>query len=295
MRTRTTEWIVPALLAGLLCISCGGGGGQAGPAAGSQEWYWNAAAENIDSGDFGKAAEHLEKAAKMDGPLQQKAAVYRTVVLIGLSRGALEMADAYRKGLETVRARSSEWQNPMQQALRDGRRYSIALAESMGAVDKALSADPVVLDFPFPKGAAARSGAIVSIQKGEAVAPAQLPAATEQAMRRGLIVTAVELSAKDEALAAQSAFSAGPVSVPKDEARLAMVTMLLDVSLLFDRLRGNEPEIRKIFLSHGEKWIQPYLEGEDQALKDRAAELVKEIEDERLDLEGKRRKLARRG
>ena len=297
MRMKTTTWIGLVPLLAFFVAGCGDAGSQeSGPAAGSPEWYWQAAEENLESGDFGKAIEHLDAVAAEDGPLKTKAVLYRTVLLTGLSRGDLALADAYRAGIDTVGARSDAWQNPMQQALRDGRRFSIELAESLGAVDKAMNSDPVVLDFPMPRGGSQESVLLTSLQSGDEMAASQLTMASDQTLRREMVMAIVELMGKaDDAEAAKTAFETGGAKIPQAEARLAMAKMLLDVSVLYDRLRVNDPDIRKILLERSEKWIQPYLEAEDEKLKATAARLQEEIADERLDMEGKRRKLGVRG
>lgn len=295
MKTTTLVGLV-ALLA-FFVAGCGESGGEnTGPAAGSPEWYWQAAEENLESGDFGKAIEHLDAVVEADGPLKEKAVLYRTVLLIGLSRASLALADAYRSGIDAVGARSEAWQIPMQQALRDGRRYSIELAESFSAVAKALSADPVSLDFPLPRGGTQESVLLTSLEAGDEMAPTQLSMVADQTNRHEMVMAVVELTGGvDEAEAAKSAFEAGGAKVSQTEARLAMAKMLLDISVLYDRLRVNDPDIRKIILQHSEKWIQPYLEAEDEEIKAAAEQLQAEIEDERRDMEGKRRKLGVRG
>lgn len=297
MNAKATAWIGLLALTAFLGGGCAGGGGeQAGPAPGSQEWYWAAALENLESGDFGKTIEHLTSAAEMDGPLQEKAVMYRTALLVGLSRGALALADAYREGMDAVGARRDAWQNPMAQVLRDGRRYSIELAESLGAVDKAMRADPLKFDFPFPRGGTLESLVLASIRTGEDLPAAQLNTGADQTMRREMVMACAELTGNaEDPDAAKAAFESGAASAPNAAGRLAMAKMLLDISVLYDRLRVNDPDIRKILLERSENWIAPYLESEDGDAKAVAERLQEEIEDERLDMDGKRRKLGVRG
>lgn len=297
MRTKATAWIGLLALTGFLVGGCGSSGWeQAGPAPGSQEWYWEAALENLESGDFGKTIEHLNAAAGADGPLKEKAVMYRTALLVGLSRGALALADAYREGMDAVSARRDAWQHPMAQILRDGRRYSIELAESLGAVDKAMSSDPLKFDFPFPRGGTLESIVLASMRTGEDLPLGQLSTAADQTMRREMVRACAELAGKaEEPDAAKAAFESGGASASKADARLAMAKMLLDISVLYDRLRVNDPDIRKVLLERSESWIAPYLESEDADVKAVAERLQAEIEDERLDMAGKRRKLGVRG
>ena len=173
MRTVNPNLIGLAVAA--LLTACGGAGTEsAGPQQGSAQWYLDAAWQNYDIGDFSKVTEHLEAAVKLEGPEQHGAVLLRTVVLAGLSRGSLEVVDVYREAGDKNPKLIPDYQNPVQQAQRDGRRYAIDLAESLGAVDKALSADSVALDFPFPGGAAIESNVTAALRRGETLPESQL-------------------------------------------------------------------------------------------------------------------------
>lgn len=297
MRTRTSH-VSLGLLASLCLLGAGCGGGEtsSGPAAGTPEWYWAAAEENSEAGDFAKAAEHLEEIAKADGPLKTKAVIWRAVLLDGLTRGYTEVSEAYRKGINEKAAVADAYQNPLQQAHRDARQYAIELAEMIGDVDKALSGATVTLDFPFPSGGAGPAPVLSSVEGGDRVSEDQMIAATDHSRRRGVILAATEWAGlKAEANQASTKFAAGPVEVPTAEARLTVAKILLDHSVLFDRLRLNQPDVRKILIERAEQWSQPYVESEDEALKELATAFQDEIADERLDIDRKPRKLKKRG
>jgi hypothetical protein len=294
---RTFDPFAAALFAAIAFgAACGGGGGEAGPRMGTPEWSWQAALENQEAGDFKKAVEHLTNLIAYDSELKNRAILWRAVLQDGLARGHQELAESIRLGIKEEESLAAQYQNALQQAYRDGRQFSIAFVESLGDLEKALSAPSVALDFPFPAGAAAKPAGLSSIEKGESIPAAQLPVLTDSCVRRGAVLAATELAGKGEAAnEAQSAFEAGPVTIDPDKARLCVAKMLLDRSVLFDRLRLYQPDIRKILVDRAEAWSKPYLESENEELKKRAEQLQKEIEDERLELDGKRRRLEVRG
>lgn len=295
MRTKTSQVCLIATLC-LLGAACGGGGAETGPAPGTAEWYWAAAEENFEVGDFAKATEHLEQVIKDDGPLKQKAVIWRTVLLDGLARGYTEVAEAYRLGIKEKPEAAGYYQNALQQAHRDARQYAIELAESLGDVDEAMSGDAVTLEFPFPSGSATPAPVLATVEAGDRVPDEQLAAALDHTRRRGVILATAELAGlKDQANQAANQFAAGSVEVPADEARLTMAKILLDHSVLFDRLRLNQPDVRKILVDRSEQWSQPFLESENEEMKTRAESFQEEIEDERRDMDRKARRLKVRG
>ena len=300
MRKQTTDrpmMVGVLILSAVLASACGGGDPAAqGPRAGSAEWHWDGAVENLNSADFSKAVEHLDEVASQEGPLAEKAVLWRTSTLVGLSRGYMEVIDALSDGVSENDARAADYQNLMQQANRSGRQAAIALAESLGEVQKAAAGDSVMLDFPFPSGSGSESNVMTAVASGDAVQAAQLSSAVEHTLRRGMIRAASELGGFDIDASNQAAakFEAGAVSVAGDQFRQTMAKVLLDVSLMFSRERVNEPDVRKILIERAEQWAAPYAESEDEEAKAWAEEFAKEVEDEQRDMERKARRLDKR-
>jgi|GEM_PF-2303120 len=300
MSKRTTDRstaIGGLILAVSLTAACGGGDPAAqGPQPGSAGWHWEGAVENFDSANFSKAVEHLDDVASREDPLAEKAVLWRTSTLVGLTRGYMEVIDALSDGIEENDERSADYQNLMQQANRSGRQFAIALAESLGEVQKATAGDSVVLEFPFPSGSGTESNVMSTIASGEAVQASQLTAAVGHTLRRGLIRAASELGGFDIDASNQASakFEAGPVSIPGDQFRQTMAKVLLDASLMFSRERVNEPDIRKILIERAEQWAAPYAESEDEEAKAWAEEFAKEVEDEQRDMQRKARRLDKR-
>ena len=294
MRT-FTPWSA-ALCAAFLSYTACGGGEPSGPRLGTPEYSWSTAADYQGAGDFVRALEHLDNLAAGDSDLKNRAILWRAVLHDGLARGHQELAEAYRLAIKEEPKLTSKYQNALQQAYRDGRQYSIEFIESIGDLEKALAAPSPKLDFPFPDGSAERPAPLVALEKGEGISDAQLATLQDLTVRRGVILAAAELAGKiDAADQAQTAFKAGPIDLNPDEARLCVTKMLLDRSVLFDRIRLYQPDIRKILVDRAESMCQPYLTSEEGDYKTRASRLKEEIEDERLELNGKRRKLEIRG
>lgn len=279
----------------LFGASCGGGGGEQGPRLGTPEYSWQLAADYQAEGAFDKAVEPLDNLVAGDSELKNKAILWRAVLLDGLARGHQELAEGYRLAMAEKPDTTAQFQNPIQQAYRDSRQYAIQFVEKIGDLDKALSASPA-LDFPFPSGSPGKPSVLVAIEKGDEVHASQLTDLRLLTLGRGVVLAATEFAGKGEAANdAQSAYGAGPVALDPDKTRLTIVKTLLDRSVLFDKIRLYQPDVRKIVVDTAEKWNQPYLQSENEELKKQAEQLQKEIEDERREMEGKRRMLKLRG
>ena len=284
-------------IAFLTVLGCSTGDPTA-PRGGTPEWHWQNAAEYYDRAQFAKMVEELDTVAERDTPLNQKAVIWRTALLLGLSHGYKDLGDAYRAAIEEDEKLDSAYRNPLQQVNRDARQFAVELAESLGAVDKAMGGEHVVCEFPFPSGSAAEPQYLLAIREAQPVTQEQALGASELTVRRGVILAASEFcgvgTAPEEAEKAASAFEAGPVTVPKGQARLIFAKMLLDTSLIFSRERADQPELRKVLIDRSGEWIAPYLESENAELKTRAKELSEEVEDELRDMKHQRRKLKKR-
>jgi len=278
-------------------LGCGTGDPTA-PRGGTPEWHWENAGQHYDRAEFAKMVAELDIVAERDTPLNRKAVVWRTTVLLGLSRGYKEIGDAYRAAIEENEKLDSAYRNSLQQVNRDARQFAVELAESLGAVEQAMSGEKVVCEFPFPSGSPAEPAYLLAIRKAQQVTPEQALGASELAVRRGIILAASEFcgigAAPEDAVKAASVFEAGPAEVPKDQARLIFAKMLLDTALVFSAERLNQPDIRKLLIDRSEQWIAPYLDSEDDDLKKRAQGLKEEIEDELRDMKRQPRRLKKR-
>lgn len=285
------------ILSAWMAAACGGGDPAArGPQPGSAAWHWEGAVENFEVDDFAKALEHLDDVAASDDPLASKAVLWRTVTLVGLSRGYIEVIDAYRAGIKEDGSREADYQGLIQQANRTGRQYAIELAESLGEVQKAGAGPDVTLDFPFPSGSGARSNMLTAVEAGDAVPAGQLSTAETHTLRRGLIRATAEIGGiePDNANEASAKFAAGPVTVSATDFRRTMAKLLLDVSLMFSRERVNQPDVRKILIDRAEQWAAPDAESEEDEAQEWSEAFAKEIEDERRDMARKARRVKAR-
>lgn len=295
--TTKPQHIGLVLTAALMIGGCTvGDGSDIAPKGGSTEWFWLGVEENLEKGNYPKLLENLDALTGEESEFQNRSILMRGVVLTGLAQGHMALADTFRKGIAASDKAAPTLRNPLQQAHRDARQYAIKFVESLGDVEKAIGEGAVALDFPLASGSAAVPSTFTAVEEGEVVAGPQMSLMIDQALRRGLILAATDLGGFGEDSAkATTAFEAGGVEISNDDARMGIAKTLLDLSVLFDRDRINQPDIRKILIDRSEQWSQPFLEAEDEELKKRAEEFQDEIADERRDVDRKARRLKKRG
>ena len=271
--------ILGSLCAIFVLVSCSQP--QTGPAKDTPEWFWVAANETHAAGDYEKAADHLENAADSENPWQERAAIWRFVLLDGLARGYMELAEAYQDGAKKNEANAPKLQNSIQQYQRDARRHTINLAESLGTARKMIGkAQSIQLDFPLATGSAGDSAALRIVLSGIVPNEFQAADAETQTVERGIILaTAAAIGAGDESAKARTAFETRPVEVVANVFFLGVATSLLDRSVVFDRDHLNEPDKRDIMLKFAGDFNKPALEGEDEDLNKQAEELQEKIEE----------------
>ncbi len=264
-------------------IGCSGGG-EAGPAVGSPEWLWDAAAANNGIGDFEKTEEHLGKLVGSENPWQDRARVWRFVLLNGLAAGYAELGDAYGDGAKVNEGRAAQFTSSQQQYRRDARRHTIALVEGLGAWRKQIgSASTISIDFPLPAGIGNQSPVLASVSEGVSPNERQAGSVMSETLQRSILLSAASVAGAGEEIAkARSAFENTPIEVAAAPFFLAVAQALVDRSEIFGRDNLMEPDKEIFLLDMAAAFAAPAAEGEDEELKEQAEQLLKEIDDSKI-------------
>ncbi len=281
MRMRLwTQLFVAIALSGLTLVSCTSGGG--GPQAGSPEWYWQAAQETYTAGDFDKTQQHLKEVADGDSEYKDQATLWRASITGGLARGYMELGNALADAMEEDDSLAGAYTVRVQGYRRDARRHAINFTESIGMVRKVAEQQPEVsLRFPFPSGSANESQTLVKLREGEKVMDAQIEAAVDDTLRRGLLLQTAQMADAGEDVAkAKGMFESGEAKVPQIVFLQNLGKSLYEISALFGSKQLHEPKIQKVMLDSALQCLGPALEAEDEALKEQATLIKKEIDKE---------------
>ena len=264
-------------------IGCSGGG-EAGPAVGSPEWLWDAAAANNGISDFEKIEEHLGKLVGSENPWQDRARVWRFVLLNGLAAGYAELGDAYRDGAKVNEGRAAQFMSSQQQYRRDARRHTIALVEGLGAWRKQIgSASTISIDFPLPAGSGKQSPVLASVSEGVYPNERQAGSVKSETLQRSILLSAASAAGAGEEIAkARSAFENTPIEVAAAPFFLAAAQALVDRSEIFGRDNLMEAAKEIFLLDMAAAFAAAAAEGEDEELKEQAEQLLKEIDDSKI-------------
>lgn len=265
----------------LLIVWWAGCGGPAGPAQGSPEWLWQAARESYNAGDFEKAFDHLEKIERIgNNPFVERARAWRAVLSAGRAAGHQEIAQAYADGWTYARTNKTEWVRHKAEHFREARRQAIHVIESYGFLIKGPSDQPVVLEFPYPKGNAAQVTEMDRVYKGLAIAEPLRATGHEKMLNRGLVraVNSV-LATADDSAAAQGAMKDGKAEVPRARFLVAVALALDKSSAVFERKNLDLPDELKMCRERALDAAKRALELKpDAATEKEAKKLVADIE-----------------
>ncbi len=266
----------------MAAIALGCSEGSSGPAVGTPEWYWRAATENFGRQDFVKTEEHLDNLIKSESEWQKRGVAWRLVVLSGLTRGYMNLSDAYVDGSKENQAQAGQFQNPIQQHRRDARQYAIALAESVGPFQKMIAADDsVTLDFAFPPGTPNESPVIASVSGGTFPKEGPRAEAEDAAVMRGILLqTTLLAGGADDISKARALFEAGPAAVPRLVFMAGLAKTLYSTAELFDRLHLNQPDIGRILVDRSKQCLDLALAAEDEETKKMAEAIQQEIDED---------------
>jgi tetratricopeptide (TPR) repeat protein len=233
-----------------------------GPAVGSPEWLWAAARDAYTAGDYDKAAEQLSKIEKKgDNPYVERAVAWRLLIEAGSANAQMELAKAYADGSTITHTDKALFQRPKDEHLKEARRHAIELFEGYGNLSKQISDKPIVLEFPFPQGSAAKVAELDRVSKGLSVPDEAQAAAANTMVKRG-VVRAVDtvLATEDDAATAQDVLKSGRAEVPVPRYLTALAISLSRVSMVFDRKNLNEVDKQKLFMEKSLELSQRALE-----------------------------------
>lgn len=269
----------------LLGVACTGG--DPGPRQGTPPWFFEAAKDNFAILDYTKTVEQLKEAARAEGDLGMEAGVWRFVLTGGLALGYDEIADAFVKGAEVNDEMIDEFQPSINDYRRRTRVNAIQFAEGIGPIQKLVEGqETVTLNVPLPSGNNSVSPLLSSVAAGNAI-DAQLTAMVDQTLTRGIFSALSTLTGGREFSELTQESEAGSIQASVTDLSFGVARLMLDVSVMFDKEGLNDPKIRAHILNLAQDWAAPHLENEE--LAEKVEEFEFDIENERRDVDGKRR------
>ncbi len=234
----------------LITVSC-----SSGPSAapqGSPPFYWQAARETFPTGDFVKAASHLEALCKKDSEFTARAQPWRLVLTAGLARGYHELANNFEYGARANKANPTPFRNQVMENRNMAGKYALQFAETFLAFEKRDPAQPVMLDFPYPHGNPAKPIELTKVANGIMIPEAQVLSVQKRMLERGVLLAVFEaVGAQEDAAKTQALFKAGAVQVPNDVFATAVAKNFYEISWIFSREKLDLPERVELLCKEG--------------------------------------------
>ncbi len=276
-----TKLLSPCAAVSLVLLSCSSATKPAGPAVDTPQWFWQGAVESYSAGDFEDSLEYLDKLVEKPDPLARDAALLRSILLAGLAKGHLEIADAAREAIRKRPGLASEWQGTLGSESGRGRQAAFTLVESLDQLEQAFSDGPLEMRFPFPPGGPGRSPVVHALEAGNPPAKGQLDAAVAHTLRRHVLLVVSRLVGAGESAAdAQAAFDPGPAELSAARAHLEFAGLMGELAVHLRQNLLNDPKLRPILLDRAEDWAAKAVSGGEGDIAGQAQELRAKIRNE---------------
>jgi len=223
-------------------LSCTGGAPPP-PPKGTPAFYWTAARETFNAGDYIKASDHLEQLAKTDNEYIARAQPWKLVLDCGMARGYMELADRFERGSFANRINPAPFRRQMSQYRIQAGQYAVQAAETMFRFREKNKDSEIVLEFAYPTGSAAEIPQLNKIGQGILIQEAELEAVERRTTQREvLLMTCRAVGAPDDTAKTQELFKSPPVKVPRATFLLAFAEAFYDLSALFGPKKLDQPQ-----------------------------------------------------
>lgn len=250
------------IAANLMLFSCASG--PRPPEKGTPAFYWAAARESYETGDYLKTIDNLERVAATENEFAAAARPWLLVLTSGLTRGHIEIADYFEGGARVHKADPTAFRRHVSQNRNAAGRMSLRFAELFAEFQKS-GEDPVTLSFPFPTGSGALVGALVKAGNGILPAPAEIDTGIKTAiMRAVLLATSRAAGCKDDTAKAREMFKTGEAKIPRAQFMMAMAGNLNESAQLYGRNKLDDPQKLDILAARAEDALKAVPDSKDK-------------------------------
>jgi len=267
-KLRVGGWAL--LSANLMLFSCSSGNA---PQPGTPAFYWGAAKETYNAGDYQKTLEHLGNILSSQNDYVARAQPWMLVLSSGMAHGYRDLADAYDAGSHASRAQTITFHRQVNTYRGVASRLGLQFADTFANFQP--KEDYVTLAFPYPTGSPTEVVVLSKISKGTLPQDAEMEAAQRRTIERAVLLdTCRAAGASDDPAKVQEMLKSGEAKVPKAAFMQAMAAALFEESQLYTRNKLDEPDKMKIFCDRAQttlKAIPASKETEDLDKKIQAA------------------------
>lgn len=250
------------ILSAFIAASCSSG--PKPPAVGTPAYYWSAAKETYDAGDYVKTVQHLSNLCRTENDFTPRAQPWRIVLTAGMAKGYMELADNYEFGARANRANSMQFRRQVNDYRTLASRLGLEFAEAFEKFEATHKGTEVALEFPYPTGSAMRSPILAKVGGGQILQPAAAEELRKAHLQTAMLqMTSEAAGAADDQAKTQQLFKAGVVKVPREAFFLAMAKALNDTADLYARNKLDDPKRMEFFANHAVDALKPLPETKD--------------------------------
>ncbi len=263
-------------IACLLAAGCGGGGDTAKQSLqpGTPPFYWAAAKQAYDAGDYPRASENIAKLTTSDNEFRARAAVWQLVLSAGMTKGYLEVAEAYDLGAKANKEKALAFRKQASAARTLAKGSLLQTLETVHYLNEKVKDAKLQMAFGNPTGRLAEIPNLTKVAKGVLPPEAEAEANQKTAVQKGVVWAATRMvGAGDDAAKAAEMFKQTPVEVPREQFLLGVAGVLAEHAELFGPKQLDEPQRLKIVCGEASEALKQA--GTAKGVKDVDAKLQK--------------------
>jgi hypothetical protein len=240
--------VLALLSANLILISCSGNNA---PEPGTPAFYWSAAKETYNAGDYQKTVENLGNILSSQNEYVARAKPWMLVLTSGMSKGYMDLANAFNAGSKTNRTQATAFHVQVNDYQRLASTLAMQFAETFGSFNS--KDDYVNLDFPYPTGSPTEVTLLTKVASGVMPAAGEVDTAQKRTIERAVLLTTCRaVGAPDDPAKAQDLLKTGNAKVPRAAFVAAMAAALFEESQIYGRDKLDDPDKMKIFCTRAE-------------------------------------------
>lgn len=240
--------IASVILPGLILTACSSGPEPVKP--GTPAFFWNAAIENYQKGDYLRSADQLGKILNTDNEYTARARPWRLILLAGLAQGHMELANSFEMGGRQNKANPTPFRKEVMNNRSTASSYATQFVEDFAKFTKVPAEPQITLAFPAPPGSAARLAVLDRVSTGVQPSIGELESARRDAIRRSVLLATCEAAgAPNDTARVTEMLKEGSATVPRDVFLKAMAGSLYEQAGLYGKQKLGRPDHQKHFLN----------------------------------------------
>ena len=237
----------------------------AGPptaAAGSPEFYWNAARMTYAAGDYMKTLNDLDHLIDTKNEYSNRARPWSLMLTSGVAAAYVELADAYASGARLNPANAVAFRRTASDYRTQANPLVLRFAKNIEKVDQ-LPPGSITLAFPPPKGTPAMPAALARVAAGMSISAVEVDAMAPRVVDRNVLLSAcLAIGAPNDVAKAREVLGHASTITPKSTFLNGLAQMVDLNAALYERDK----------LDNSEKLAM--LRKEAQGLREEAARAV---------------------